>query len=143
MRFVSLFLICLLLTSCEESVSSANLPLLEGYWEIEEVIFPDGNSKTYSINTTIDYFEHKEKKGFRKKVQPRLNGTYATSDDAVSFEIMEKNDKFILIYKNELSQWEEEIKSLSNEKLVLASTEGVVYNYKRFEAIDIESGKEE
>ena len=83
-------------------------------------------------------------KGFRKKVQPRLNGTFMTSDDAESFEIVEKNDKFILIYKNELSQWEEEIKSLSNEKLVLASEAGVVYNYKKFEAIlDNKSGKEE
>ena len=143
MRFISLFLICLLLISCRESVNHTDLPLLEGYWEIEEVVFPDGNSKTYSVNTTIDYFEYTDKKGFRKKVQPRLNGTYVTSDDAVSFEIVEKNDKFILIYKNELSQWEEEIKSLSREKLVLASSEGVVYNYKRFVAISIKSGKEE
>ena len=143
MRVLTSILICFLLTSCGESVSPSDLPLLEGYWEIEEVIFPDGNSKTYSINTTIDYFEYKNKKGFRKKVQPRLNGTYVTSDDAASFKIVEKNDKFILIYKNELSQWEEEIRSISNEKLVLASTEGVVYNYKRFEAIDIKSGKEE
>ena len=143
MRIISLFLICLLLISCKESVSHTDLPLLEGYWEIEEVVFPDGNSKTYSVNTTIDYFEYTDKKGFRKKVQPRLNGTYVTSDDAASFEIVEKNDKFILIYKNELSQWEEEIKSLSQEKLVLASSEGVVYNYKRFVAISIKSGKEE
>lgn len=109
--------------------------MLNGYWEIEEVLFPDGNSKKYSINTTIEYIEYDNKSGFRKKVQPRLDGTFITSDDAESFEIVEKNNKFIVLYKNELSQWEEEIRTLSAEKLVLASKEGVVYYYKRFEGV--------
>ena len=144
MRITVIMLNCLILTSCANAVNQEDLPLLNGYWEIEEVVFPDGNRKAYGLNTTIDYFEYENKKGFRKKVQPTLNGVYRTSDDAEFFVIVEKNDKFIVVYKNDLSQWEEEIRSLSIEKLVLEGKEGVVYNYKRFEAIlDNKGGEEE
>ena len=135
MRIICLLLSCFILSSCAEAVNEDDLQMLNGYWEIEEVLFPDGNSKKYSINTTIEYIEYDNKSGFRKKVQPRLDGTFITSDDAESFEIVEKNNKFIVLYKNELSQWEEEIRTLSAEKLVLASKEGVVYYYKRFEGV--------
>ena len=143
MRFLVILLSGIILSSCAESVDEKDLQLLEGYWEIEEVIFPDGNRKTYGLNTTIDYFKYENRKGYRKKVQPRLNGSYMTSDDAVSFSIVEKNGKFILVYENELSQWEELIRSLSNEKLILEGNEDVVYHYKRFEAILDNIGGEE
>ena len=143
MRILVILLSCIILSSCAESVDEKDLQMLEGYWEIEEVIFPDGNRKTYGLNTTIDYFRYENKEGYRKKVQPRLNGSYMTSDDAASFSIAEKNGKFILVYENELSRWEEEIISLKNEKLVLEGQEGVVYHYKRFKAILDNKGGEE
>ena len=143
MRFALLIIVCSVLYSCGESIKEEDLNFLSGYWEIEKVEFPDGNSKTYSINTTIDYFEYGNKKGFRKKVQPRLDGTFRTSDDAESFNIVAKNNKFTVVYQNDLSQWEEDILTLTDKSLVLASQEGVVYHYKKFEGIlELQDGKE-
>ena len=143
MRFALLIIVCSVLYSCGESIKEEDLNFLSGYWEIEKVEFPDGNSKTYSINTTIDYFEYGNKKGFRKKVQPRLDGTFRTSDDAESFNIVAKNNKFTVVYQNDLSRWEEDILTLTDKSLVLASQEGVVYHYKKFEGIlELQDGKE-
>ena len=99
------------------------------------MVFPDGSSREYKVNATIDYFEYKDLRGFRKKVQPNLKGTYSTSDDAEFFEIVSKKDIFIMMYTNELSQWEEVIKTVDNNELVLVSQEGVTYFYKRFQPI--------
>ena len=135
---------CLLIFSCRDTITVDDLEFINGYWEIEEVEFPDGNRKSYGINTIVDYIEYDNKKGYRKKVQPRLDGSFVTSDDAESFEIVEKSGKFMIHYKNDLSQWEEEIKALSAEKLVIESQEGVVYHYKKFEGIlETKSGKKE
>ena len=125
----------LLIFSCEQQVKQEDLNHLEGYWEIEKVVFPDGSTREYSVSSTIDFIEYKDLKGFRKKVQPNLKGTYSTSDDAEFFEIATKSNIFIMRYTNELSQWEEVIKSVDKEKLVLVSQDKVTYYYKRFQSI--------
>lgn len=127
--------VLLIATSCAEKPSLEALDQLNGYWEIERVVFPDGGSKQYSLSTTIDYFEYKDLSGFRKKVQPVLSGTFNTSDDAELFKVYAKNDTFIIRYENDLSQWEEEIKTVNSEVLVLVNTEGISYHYKRFQGI--------
>lgn len=135
MRKVFIYLALIYIVSCTDSVALEDLKHLNGYWEIERVVFSDGNSKNYQISTIIDYFEYKDLKGFRKKVQPNLNGTYTTSDDAVFFEISPKNNKFIIHYNNDLNQWEEEIRLISSKEMVIVNLEGVSYYYKRFEGI--------
>jgi hypothetical protein len=111
--------------------------LLNGYWEISEVKFPDGNTKEYKINSNVDYFQLEGLKGFRKKVNPKFDGSFETSDDAEPFTILEENDGFIIRYKNNLSSWQEVIVSLSNENFSLKNEEGTMYHYKRFEPINI------
>ena len=132
---ITILSVLLIATSCAEKPSLEALDQLNGYWEIERVVFPDGGSKQYSLSTTIDYFEYKDLSGFRKKVQPVLSGTFNTSDDAEFFKVYAKNDTFIIRYENDLSQWEEEIKTVNSEVLVLVNTEGISYHYKRFQGI--------
>ncbi len=138
MRSIPYLLALWLIASCEPTLKQEDLKHLGGYWEIEKVVFPDGSSREYSLSATIDYFEYEDLKGFRKKVQPNLKGTYTTSDDAEFFEIATKKDIFILRYTNELSQWEEVIKSVDEVGLVLVSQDGVTYFYKRFQPISQE-----
>lgn len=133
MRFTALYVLFLFLFGCAETVEVQDLNNLNGYWEIQKVVFPDGSSKEYSISTTIDFIEYADLQGFRKKVQPNLNGTFNTSDDAEFFNIIPKNDIFIIHYANELSSWEETIKVLSKSKLVVVNSESITYHYKRFE----------
>lgn len=81
MRNISFFLFFIFM-GCTPKIVEEDLKNLNGYWEIEKVTFPNGETKDYSVSTTIDYIELKDGGGFRKKVQPRFNGTFETSNDA-------------------------------------------------------------
>lgn len=137
MKYFYLILTLLTFTACQEKMTWERITDMNGYWEIEQVTFPDGSEKNYSINTSVDYIEIKDKKGFRKKVQPKLNGTYDTSNDAEPFSLIEKNGEFSMHYKNALSEWEEKITSLSKDNFILTNQEGTSYHYKRFEPIKL------
>ena len=142
MIYRSIILIVLLLLSCKQGPVVNDLTELNGYWEIEKVVFPDGNSREYSISTTIDYIYFEENKGYRKKVKPKLDGSFITSDDADYFKINDKNGTFIMSYENELSSREEIIQALGGDILILVNEEGIAYHYKRFQSIQIKSGQE-
>lgn len=134
--FLSIFaFICLL--SCQQDISKSDLTKLNGYWEIKEVKFPDGTTKTYNANTTIDFIEIAGFKGFRKKVQPTLEGTYFANDDMESFLIMQKEDTFEFHYKNDYSEWNEMLTALSDNTFTVVNKEGITYHYTRYEPINI------
>lgn len=138
MKHLYLILILLTFTACKEKVDRDHIPDMNGYWEIEKVTFPDGTEKKYTVNTSIDYIEIKDQKGFRKKVQPKLNGTYDTSNDAEPFSLTEKNGNFFLHYKNSQSEWEEKITGLSKNNFTLTDQGGISYHYNRFEPINLD-----
>ncbi|MDH3796380.1 MAG: hypothetical protein OER83_05865, partial [Flavobacteriaceae bacterium] len=56
MRTVWLFLGVIFLVGCGSKKEPIDLDMLNGYWEIEKVSFPDSSVKTYDISTTIDFF---------------------------------------------------------------------------------------
>ncbi|MCK5442389.1 MAG: hypothetical protein KAJ23_10900 [Maribacter sp.] len=122
----------LLLVGCKNEVSQEDIALLNGYWEIDEVTMVDGKTKSYTVSTTIDYIEIKELSGYRKKVYPKFDGTYDTSNDAEPFTIVSKDDIFEIHYENELSKWVEKIESLDYVSFTVVNEEGVNYTYKRF-----------
>jgi len=123
------------LAGCKEPVKEVDLHYLNGYWEISKVVFENGSTKEYAVNSTIDYFELDGLQGFRKKVQPNLNGGFATSDDAESFQIIRKNNDYIIQYTNAQSSWEEEIIQVSQNFHIVRNTDGINYHYKRFTPI--------
>jgi hypothetical protein len=86
---------------------------------------------------TIDYFEYNNLKGFRKKVQPKFDGTYKTSSDAESFKIDERNGLYWISYHNDLSSWEEQIIELTKTSMVIKNKEGLSYFYRRFQPINV------
>jgi len=137
MRKSLLLLVVLLLFNCGPKNVPLEMDSLNGYWEIEEVSFPDKSVKTYDISTTIDFFTYKDGKGFRKKVQPRLDGTYTTSDDAIPFIKVEVEGTVYLRYTNEQESWEEEVQLLQANMLRLRNAAGIQYTYSRYEPIAI------
>jgi len=134
-KLVSLLLLFCLL-ACSENISVSDLNNINGYWEIQEVKFPDGETKEYDVNITIDYFEYNKMQGFRKKVQPKFDGTFNTSSDAESFQINERDGLFWMRYKNDLSTWEEQIIEITNTKMVVKNKEDLTYHYRRFQPIN-------
>lgn len=138
MRCILSFLLILMFWGCNNSsVNEDDLHYLNGYWEISEVEFPDGNIKEYGLNTSIDFILLEEAKGYRKKMKPKFDGTYDTSKDVERFTIAQSNERFILYYESEFSEWEEKLVQLDSLTFSVINHEGVTYKYKRFEPIKI------
>lgn len=127
-----------LLSSCSSKKAPKDLSQLEGYWEIEKAVFAEGQEKMYGVNTTIEYFFLEKSKGYRKKVQPQLDGQYLTSDDAQNFLSSTLEDgRVILEYSNGDVQWQEELTYLDQNRLELVSEQKIKYVYKRYEPLDL------
>ena len=131
------FGIFLMLVACQNKVSQEELTLLNGYWEIEKVTLANGQTKEYSVNTTVDYIEVTGMSGYRKKVYPKFDGTFDTSNDAEQFTIGRQQDSFEIHYKSELSEWVEVLESLDGNSFSVTNTEQITYYYKRFEPINV------
>ncbi|MGB2526650.1 hypothetical protein [Flagellimonas sp. SN16] len=138
MARILFFLSILMVWGCQESsIPKENLRYLNGYWEIAEVQFPDGSKKEYGVNPTIDFIQLDNGTGFRKKMQPRFNGTYKTSHDVELLTVSEVEAIFILRYSSEFSDWEETLVQVDSTSFSVVNQEGVTYSYKRFEPIKI------
>jgi len=138
MKKYGIIVVILLFFSCRKTVKKSNLDLLNGYWEITEVQFANGGKKEYKISPSVDYIQLENLKGFRKKVNPKFNGSFETSDDAESFIIQKEGELFSLMYKNNLSEWKETLIGLSEQSFSVKNAEGTIYQYKRFEPLNIE-----
>ena len=136
MKNIVTFGIFILLVACQNKVSEEELSPLNGYWEIEKVTMANGQTREYKVNTVVDYIEVRESSGFRKKVYPKFDGTFDTSNDAEKFSIVQKKNKFELHYKTKLSEWIEVLESLGNDSFTVTNTENITYDYKRFEPVD-------
>lgn len=136
-RFLSFLLVFAFLGCQESTISEEELDHLNGYWEINEVEFSDGAQKNYNVNPSIDFIYFDGSKGYRKKVQPKLNGTYQTSNDSESFDIIKVNENFTLRYPNDPNQREESLIALDSISFTIRNGEGVLYTYKRFQPITI------
>jgi hypothetical protein len=117
--------------SCTTKVSIEDLAKINGYWEIEKVEMPDGAEKDYKVNPTIDFFELKGTKGFRKKVMPQFDGTYRVNDLSEDFTVTEKDGKTYVNYTTLYAKWQEELVELDKEVLVVKNQHGIEYHYKR------------
>ena len=72
-RILPFFLILMVIGCKKNTVAKADLHYLNGYWEIDEVVFPDGSIKEYGMNPSIDFIQLKENEGYRKKMQPKYD----------------------------------------------------------------------
>ncbi len=122
--------------SCKNpAVSESDLSYLNGYWEINAVLFPDGVQKEYTINPTIDFFHLKDGKGFRRKLTPKPDGTYNTSRNMTFFEVKSEQNGFTLKYRNKNNVWREKLVQLDSTSLSMLGNDGVMYSYRRFSPI--------
>ena len=136
-RFLSILVVLMFLACGDSSVNPEDVNYLNGYWEITEVEFPNGTTKEYGINSTIDFIHLENGKGFRKKLKPQFDGTYDTSKDVETLSTATTNGSVLLRYKTPLSEWEEKLVELDSLSFAVINNEGVTYRYKRFEPLKI------
>ncbi len=124
--------------SCSKSTNPQEyVQYIEGYWEIDRVVFPNGTEKKYSFNQTIDFFEVNDSIGIRKKVQPQLNGNFIVTNDNTVFKIKVENDSLRLFYNNDLSDWKETIISAGESNITIKNESGNVYFYRPYKKIEL------
>ena len=128
-NFVIIILFGLIFYSCNET---KNLQYMNGYWEINSVMIEGKEIKNYPFSGTIDYFILDEKnKGFRKKVKPKIDGSFEINMHEIKFEIeMKKNDIYLVYGKGK--NFVESVVKLDSTKMILKNMDGFVYEYKRF-----------
>jgi hypothetical protein len=141
-KVVVLVTLCLVFLGCQPKVEKESVTLLTGYWEIEKVVFEEGEDKEYPSNDSFDYFEIKGDTGFRKKVMPQLDGTFQANDLVETIRIREKDDQIFLDFKTDFAQWSEELVRIDAKELVLKNAEQKEYHYKKTGPIKIiDNGK--
>lgn len=142
MRKLLLILFSVAILSCSPSVTNEDIQQINGYWEIEKVIMPDGTEKDFPINMTYDYFEIKDNTGFRKKGAPRFDGKFEGNDVMEQISIVFEDSHAYIHYETSFMKWKEQILSVSDQKLVLSNDEKKEYHYKRAAPLNfIEHGK--
>jgi len=136
-KLILISFIALLSLSCKSKVEATAIPKINGYWEIEKVILPDGQEKKYTYNDIYDYFEIKDTNGIRKKVMPQLDGTFLVNDTFEIIKIKETDGKYYIYCSTSLVKWKEEIISLNDTELVLLNASNKEYHYKRATPINL------
>lgn len=135
--FCILFL-SLLFISCQQTITPEDISKINGYWEIQKVVFDQGEDKDYAINESYDYFEiSSNRKGFRKKVMPQLDGTFIVNGTYENVRARFKEGKVFMEYSTPYAKWTEELVAISDKELVLINADKKEYHYKKAEAINI------
>ncbi|MCI4443185.1 MAG: hypothetical protein JHC39_06715 [Lentimicrobium sp.] len=137
---LAILFVSFLFISCQQKVKPEDISKINGYWEIEKVVFDEGKDKNYTINESYDYFQiGKNNIGFRKKVMPQLDGTFLVNDTQENVKVRFENDKAFLDYTTPYAKWSEELTEISNDKLVFKNAENKEYHYKKAAPINLES----
>ncbi|MDC1235408.1 hypothetical protein N8Z58_04025 [Flavobacteriaceae bacterium] len=135
-KHLYLLLLLTVITACKSSIQEGEISRLEGYWEITKVVFQDGTTKPYTVNTTVDYIGIDGFNGYIKKMKPGLNGRYQTSNKAAQFKLIQKDGLWEMHFegdqKSTLSLLE-----LDSLEYAVKDQGQVHYYYKRYEPINI------
>ena len=137
-NIIGFLFVSFLFISCQQKIEPSDIAKINGYWEIEKVVFDQGKDKNYTINQSYDYFQiDKNNMGFRKKVMPQLDGTFIVNDTYENVKIRFENGKVFLDYSTDYAKWTEELIGISKDKLVLKNAQNKEYHYKKAGPINI------
>ncbi len=137
-NLVKVILFSFLLVSCKQQIQTADIHKINGYWEIEKVVFDQGEDKEYGANQNYDYFQiDTNNQGIRKKVAPQLDGTFLVDDTYEKVRVRFQDDKAYLDYATPYMKYTEEIVALTADELVVLNAQKKEYHYKKATAINI------
>jgi hypothetical protein len=137
-KIVFILLVSSFFISCQQKIKQEDVLKINGYWEIEKVVFDQGKDKEYGINESYDYFQiDKNNNGFRKKVVPQLDGTFVVNNSQESVKVRFEDNKAFIDYATPYAKWSEELVAISNDELVLRNAEKKEYHYKKAGPIHI------
>lgn len=137
-NLITIVLLSMLFTSCKQQIKPADIAKINGYWEIEKVVFDEGEDKEYGANQNYDYFQiESNNKGIRKKVAPQLNGTFLVNDTYENVSVRFQDEKVYLDYSTPYMKYSEEVIELTADELVITNAQNKEFHYKKATAINI------
>jgi len=136
-------LVAIVLTSCTNTEPNEQLQNLTGYWTIEKVEVENDSVIEYSLSQYIDYIEIKDSVGFRKKLQPKIDGGYIkASNDSEKITAKIEDDVLNLYYSTAFDEWQETVLVATEDELVIKNRDDKKYYYKKYEPL-ISTNEEE
>ena len=86
----------------------------------------------------VDYFIMTNTyQGFRKKVSPKLDGSYIVTQHDSPFTLKIENNKLNIYYSINNVTFKETIKFASKDALIISNADGFTYIYKPFTQISL------
>lgn len=138
-----ILVLSLLFVSCKQEIKPTDIAKLNGYWEIEKVVFDKGEDKEYGMNENFDFFTVKGNTGTRTKVMAQLDGTFLTTNTFEKFSVRTTDKGVFLDYNTDYAKWTEELISISDTEFVVKNDQNKEYHYKKAGPINIlNDGKE-
>ena len=138
-----LLLVAIVITSCTNTDPNEQLQNLTGYWMIEKVEVENDSVVEYSLSQYIDYIEIKDSVGFRKKLQPKIDGGYIkASNDSEKITAKIEDDVLNLYYSTAFDEWQETVLVATEDELVIKNRDDKKYYYKKYEPL-ISTNEEE
>jgi hypothetical protein len=142
-KIVPFIVVLFLLFSCKKNISDTDIAKLNGYWEIEKVVFDDGTKKEYSVNDSYDFYKISNKIGIRKKVMPQFDGSFIVNNVAQKVTVLLNNDSCFLVSEVNNNTIKEAIILIDDDEMVLENNEKTRYHYKKAKPINLlNNGKE-
>ena len=132
-----ILVLSLLFVSCKQEIKPVDIAKLNGYWEIEKVVFDEGEVKDYGMNENFDYFQIKGTKGTRTKVMAQLDGTFLTTNTFENVSVRFTDKGTFLDYKTDYAKWSEELISISDKEFVVKNEQQKEYHYKKAGPLNI------
>lgn len=135
-HFIYIFLI-LIFSGCSKPDPQSMKNYLSGYWEIEEVEFPDGEKKKYDMSLVIDYIEITGEQGKRTKVSPEIDGSFSTNGVSEDFTLNIEDDNLYMLYKTPFDEWKETVLKAKDSVLVVKNRDDKIYRYKKYVPLNL------
>ncbi|MCW5521009.1 lipocalin family protein [Aureitalea sp. L0-47] len=136
MKKLLVLIVLSFLLSCGQNPEEMKTKLA-GYWVIEKVEMPDGAERQFQMSNTIDFIELTGDSGVRKKVQPRLDGGFTTSESAERFKLKIENDSLNVYYTTPYDNWKESVLEARDSLLVVRNKDGKIYTYAKFKGFSL------
>ncbi|WP_438969414.1 lipocalin family protein [Nonlabens sp.] len=130
MRRLIYILLIFVFVSCDSN--EEKIKALEGYWNIDEVILPNGSEREFPFSNHMDHFEVDGFNGVKNRVSPTYDGGFINYGNPIYFQWEEKDGDIWLTFQEGEASYMQTVETATKETLVLLHENGTRYTYKAY-----------
>lgn len=124
------------MAACSDKDPQEQIKNLNGYWQIEKVEIEKDSVIEYQLSQLIDYIEITDSTGFRKKLKPKIDGSFINvSNDSEKVTAKVEDNSLFLYYETPFDEWKEEVLEATEDELVVLNRDDKKYYYQRYKPL--------